>query len=378
MRKKVAGVVLFVGLAVLTGLVAPLPGAGAWPWDKGDQEVELTGLVQCAGFDLSPAGKASTAPKANPVEWLTIRGVSDPLLPGHTAIRSYRAKVKVGWKVEYTLKCKNSRKIDRSFTVGKRAVGSSARQTRHICEQQGLEPCTVPELGACGLAIVQGAIDLPVDLADWVLDQVESGVPIPGVPSKLGNHADCANAVMKILRNRTPDPAYNAVPVPTIPPPPDTIPKSVVPPTLGTLPTIPVPPPSAAPAQPPATTPNQPPAVTLTQPPAAAPSPTTAPVAPPPRIYRIQQATRGADTFQNPQNASGQGPKVAPRQWIDVYCKVKPPSTIDSANPDGYWYRIASAPWNGNYYAVANTFWNGDVEGQKPYTHNTDFSIPDC
>ena len=65
-------------------------------------------------------------------------------------------------------------------------------------------------------------------------------------------------------------------------------------------------------------------------------------------------------------------------QWVDVYCKVRPPSTIASANPDGYWYRIASAPWNGSYYAVANTFWNGDVPGHLPYTHNTDFLIPDC
>ena len=64
--------------------------------------------------------------------------------------------------------------------------------------------------------------------------------------------------------------------------------------------------------------------------------------------------------------------------WVDVSCKLKPASTIGSAYPDGYWYRIASAPWNNQYYAVANTFWNGDIPGQTPYTHNTDFAVPDC
>jgi hypothetical protein len=65
-------------------------------------------------------------------------------------------------------------------------------------------------------------------------------------------------------------------------------------------------------------------------------------------------------------------------QWVDVSCKLQPPSTIGSAYPDGYWYRIQSAPWNDQYYAVANTFWNGDIPGQLPYTHNTDFTVPDC
>ena len=64
-------------------------------------------------------------------------------------------------------------------------------------------------------------------------------------------------------------------------------------------------------------------------------------------------------------------------QWVDVSCKVYAPQ-IQSANPDGYWYRIATAPWNNQYYAVANTFWNGDVPGQKPYTHFTDWAVRDC
>ena len=81
----------------------------------------------------------------------------------------------------------------------------------------------------------------------------------------------------------------------------------------------------------------------------------------------------GVNTFTNPYNASGMGTKIQPYQWVDVSCKVYAPA-IQWVNPDGYWYRIRSAPWNDQYYAPANTFWNGDVPGQTPYTHNTDFA----
>jgi hypothetical protein len=70
------------------------------------------------------------------------------------------------------------------------------------------------------------------------------------------------------------------------------------------------------------------------------------------------------------------GPAIAAGQWVQVACKVYDP-TIASVNPDGYWYRIASSPWNGAYYSPANTFMNGDPYG-GPYTHNTDFAVPNC
>jgi hypothetical protein len=79
------------------------------------------------------------------------------------------------------------------------------------------------------------------------------------------------------------------------------------------------------------------------------------------------------NTFANYHNASGQGPSIAAGQWVQVACKVYDP-TIASVNPDGYWYRIASSPWNSAYYAPANTFMNGDPYG-GPYTHNTDFAV---
>ncbi len=124
-------------------------------------------------------------------------------------------------------------------------------------------------------------------------------------------------------------------------------------------------------ATPPVVTPT-PPVVT------PAPTPTVTPDPPtPPRTWAEQQGSRGANTFTNPYNASGIGVRIEPYAWVDVSCKVHAPQ-IASANPDGYWYRIASPPWNSQYYAVANTFWNGDVPGRKPYTHNTDFAVPDC
>lgn len=134
-------------------------------------------------------------------------------------------------------------------------------------------------------------------------------------------------------------------------------------------------------------TPSPPPKPTPTPTPPKPDPPTPVPPTPPdpgpspspgPRTVSEQQGSHGANTFTNPTNASGQGVKIPAMAWVEVSCKLKPASTIASAYPDGYWYRIASAPWNNRYYAVANTFWNGDIPGQTPYTHNTDFAVPDC
>lgn len=73
-----------------------------------------------------------------------------------------------------------------------------------------------------------------------------------------------------------------------------------------------------------------------------------------------QQGHRGVNTFTNYHNASGPGTRVDPGAWVQVSCKAYD-GTIASANPDGYWYRIASAPWSDQYYAPANTFMNGDA-----------------
>jgi Trypsin len=99
---------------------------------------------------------------------------------------------------------------------------------------------------------------------------------------------------------------------------------------------------------------------------------------PPPSQLWSEQETPNhpVNTFLNYHNASGMGTPIAAGQWVQVSCKVYDPY-IASVNPDGYWYRIYSAPWNNQYYSPANTFMNGDPYG-GPYTHNTDFAVPNC
>jgi len=98
---------------------------------------------------------------------------------------------------------------------------------------------------------------------------------------------------------------------------------------------------------------------------------------PPPRVWLEQETpNHPVNTFLNYHNASGMGPAITAGQWVEVSCKMYDPF-IASVNPDGYWYRIASAPWSNAYYSPANTFMNGDPYG-GPYTHNTDFAVQNC
>ena len=94
------------------------------------------------------------------------------------------------------------------------------------------------------------------------------------------------------------------------------------------------------------------------------------------QTWAEQEGHYGVNTFTDYHNASGEGTPIAAAAWVNVSCKVYDP-TIASVNPDGYWYRIASSPWDDQYYSPANTFMNGDP-WNGPYTHNTDFSVPDC
>lgn len=95
------------------------------------------------------------------------------------------------------------------------------------------------------------------------------------------------------------------------------------------------------------------------------------------RTYTEQEFNpNGAPTFAH-LDASGAGIPVAYGQFVQVSCKIYN-TVVKSAKPDGYWYRLASLPWSNNYYAVANTFGNGDKLHHPPYTHNTDWQVPNC
>ncbi|MFC6021872.1 hypothetical protein ACFP2T_37635 [Plantactinospora solaniradicis] len=94
------------------------------------------------------------------------------------------------------------------------------------------------------------------------------------------------------------------------------------------------------------------------------------------KLYDAMQGSKGASVYSDPRGPSGNdGPKVKPWQKVKVSCKLYAPS-LPSLDPDGYWYRLASEPWNNAYYAPANTFMNGDKPGEN--NHHTDWSIPDC
>lgn len=101
----------------------------------------------------------------------------------------------------------------------------------------------------------------------------------------------------------------------------------------------------------------------------ASASAATGPPPPPPTYSETEVNSSGVNTFQNYHNASGFGQHINSGQTVQVSCKVYDP-TIVSVNPDGYWYRIASSPWNNGYYAAANTFDNGGKA--------TDWSVPNC
>jgi hypothetical protein len=128
---------------------------------------------------------------------------------------------------------------------------------------------------------------------------------------------------------------------------------------------------------------NPPPLSDITSPPSTLPptsmpmQPTAVPTPVPKTVWVEQSGSHGSPTFSNPFNASGRGPVISAMATVDVSCRIYAPQ-IQSANPEGWWYRIASTPWNNAYYAVANTFWNGDIPNQKPYTHYTDYAVPVC
>ncbi len=102
------------------------------------------------------------------------------------------------------------------------------------------------------------------------------------------------------------------------------------------------------------------------------PSPTYVPG----KTYTEETGEFGSPTFTDPHNPSVTGIRVKPYEKVKISCKVLAP-TIPSVSPDGYWYRIASSPWNNKYYSAANTYLNGDKIG-APALHNTDFKVPDC
>ncbi|MFI1470533.1 effector-associated domain EAD1-containing protein [Streptomyces wuyuanensis] len=91
--------------------------------------------------------------------------------------------------------------------------------------------------------------------------------------------------------------------------------------------------------------------------------------------FREQAGSGGARTYKDPKRLSITGENVEAWQNVDVICRKYAPS-MESVLPDGYWYLLASKPWNGQYYAPANSFMNGDKPGES--NHHTDLKVPEC
>lgn len=91
-----------------------------------------------------------------------------------------------------------------------------------------------------------------------------------------------------------------------------------------------------------------------------------------------QQANFGTPkrTFQDPRAFRGIGPEVQPGQEIEVVCRFHDPNAPLSVQP-GWWYLIASPPWNRQYYTVANSYLNGDPP-EDPSRTPVDNGVPVC
>jgi hypothetical protein len=91
-----------------------------------------------------------------------------------------------------------------------------------------------------------------------------------------------------------------------------------------------------------------------------------------------QQAGMGNSkpTFLDPRAFMGRGDPVPPGQRIEVVCRFNDPNAPSSVQP-GWWYLIASPPWNRRYYTVANSYLNGDPP-QGPHLADVDNGVPVC
>ncbi|MGH8349213.1 MAG: hypothetical protein ACRES5_22045, partial [Pseudomonas sp.] len=63
-------------------------------------------------------------------------------------------------------------------------------------------------------------------------------------------------------------------------------------------------------------------------------------------------------------------------QQVEVVCRFHDPNAPASVQP-GWWYLIASSPWNRQYYTVANSYLNGDPP-EGPYLTSVDNGVPVC
>ena len=84
----------------------------------------------------------------------------------------------------------------------------------------------------------------------------------------------------------------------------------------------------------------------------------------------------GTTTFQDPLGFGGQGPRVLPSQRVEVVCRFHDPNAPATVRP-GWWYLIASPPWNREYWTPANSYLNRDPLEEPPPT-DVNEDVPVC
>jgi hypothetical protein len=90
----------------------------------------------------------------------------------------------------------------------------------------------------------------------------------------------------------------------------------------------------------------------------------------PPRFWwRTESSDHPGATFADYHDLSSLGPSIDAGREVQISCRVF--DGITSANPDGWWYRIATLPWNDQYYSVASDF----TSTIGPYPNDTEVDI---
>ena len=93
-----------------------------------------------------------------------------------------------------------------------------------------------------------------------------------------------------------------------------------------------------------------------------------------PTYYKETPESNAITTFRYYENATEEGQEIKSTETVEVSCRIFAPE-IESSEPEGFWYRIHSKPWDGEYYAVANAFRNVSGSGEGI---DTDPNVPNC